>query len=153
VPRAMSAAEREAFLADVHVGVLSVAAGQGKAPMTMPVWYAYEPGGTITFFTGTGGRKARKSPLIEREGRLTFLVQQEAFPYKYVAVEGRVERTERPPAAALMLAIVRRYLPEEMAQGFVRTELGRPEEESGLVAYAVRPARWRTADFSAEQGG
>ena len=148
MPRAMGEAEREAFLADVHVGVLSVAAGAGKAPMTMPVWYAYEPGGTITFFTGTGGRRARKSPLIEREGVVTFLVQQETAPYKYVAVEGTVVGTDRPPPAALMLAIVRRYLPEETAQGFVQMELGRPPESSELVAYRVRPDRWRTSDFS-----
>jgi uncharacterized protein len=148
MPRAMGEAEREAFLADVHVGVLSVAAGVGKAPMTMPVWYAYEPGGTITFFTGTGGRRARKSPLIEREGVVTFLAQRETVPYKYVAVEGTVVGTERPPSAALMLAVVRRYLPEETAQGFVQLELGRPPEASELVAYRVRPDRWRTSDFS-----
>jgi nitroimidazol reductase NimA-like FMN-containing flavoprotein (pyridoxamine 5'-phosphate oxidase superfamily) len=152
VPRAMGEAEREAFLADVHIGVLSVAAGAGRAPMTMPVWYAYEPAGTIAFFTGTGGRRARKSPLIEREGVVTFLVQQETAPYKYVAVEGTVVGAERPPTAALMLSVVRRYLPEEMAQGFVRLELGRPPEASELVAYRVRPDRWRTADFSPEAG-
>ena len=148
----MRKAEREAFLAEAHIGVLSVGAGEGKAPLTTPVWYAYEPGGTISFFTGTGGRRARKSPLIEREGVLTFLVQQETLPYKYVAVEGTVVRTDRPPPAELMLAVVRRYLPEEMAQGFVRMELGRPEGESGLVAYSVRPDRWRTADFGEETG-
>ncbi|HVG98521.1 MAG TPA: pyridoxamine 5'-phosphate oxidase family protein [Chloroflexota bacterium] len=152
MPRAMSEAEREAFLADTHIGVVSVAAGAGRAPLTTPVWYAYEPGGTITFFTGTGGRRARKSPLIEREGVVTFLVQQETLPYKYVAVEGTVVGTERPPAAALLLAVVRRYLPEEMAQGFVRQELERPTGLSGLVAYRVRPDRWRTADFSPEAG-
>src|SRR6188768_3491717 len=134
MPRAMSEAEREAFLADTHIGVVSVAAGAGRAPLTTPVWYAYEPGGTITFFTGTGGRRARKSPLIEREGVVTFLVQQETLPYKYVAVEGTVVGTERPPAAALLLAVVRRYLPEEMAQGFVSQELERPTGSSGLVA-------------------
>ena len=92
MPRAMTEEEREAFLADVHIGVLSVGAGEGRAPMTMPVWYAYEPGGTLSFFTGTGGRRARKSPLIERAGVLTLLVQQETQPYRYVAVEGTVVR-------------------------------------------------------------
>jgi nitroimidazol reductase NimA-like FMN-containing flavoprotein (pyridoxamine 5'-phosphate oxidase superfamily) len=42
----MSQAEREEFLAGVHVGVLSVGAGEGRAPITTPVWYSYQPGGT-----------------------------------------------------------------------------------------------------------
>ena len=41
----MSQAEREEFLAGVHVGVLSVGAGEGRAPITTPVWYSYQPGG------------------------------------------------------------------------------------------------------------
>jgi len=34
----MSVAEREEFLAGVHVGVLSVAEGEGRAPLAAPVW-------------------------------------------------------------------------------------------------------------------
>ena len=40
----MTAAEREAFLADLHVGVLSIAR-EGRAPLSAPIWYDYEPGG------------------------------------------------------------------------------------------------------------
>lgn len=42
---AMSAAEREEFLADVHVGVLSAALGPGGQTLAVPVWYGYQPGG------------------------------------------------------------------------------------------------------------
>jgi len=42
---AMNAAEREQFLAGVHVGVLGVAAGEERGPLTVPVWYDYQPGG------------------------------------------------------------------------------------------------------------
>ena len=37
---AMSRAEREAFLAALHVGVISISES-GRGPLTVPIWYAY----------------------------------------------------------------------------------------------------------------
>lgn len=51
MPRVMTPDERKAFLAGVHVGVLSVAAGDERGPVTVPLWYSYEPGGTVRFQT------------------------------------------------------------------------------------------------------
>ena len=146
MPRPLTEQEREAFLADHHVATLSVASDSDRPPLTVPVWYHYQPGGNLTFFTGAQGRKARKARLIEKAGALSMSVQHEEPPYKYVTVEGTVVRTDRPPSAEQMLAIVRRYLPEEMAEGFAQAELGRADSE--LVLYTVRPDRWLTFDFS-----
>lgn len=33
--------QRQNFLADKHVGVLSVAADQGRPPASVPIWYDY----------------------------------------------------------------------------------------------------------------
>ena len=41
----MSAGEREEFLAGVHIGVLSAAAGTAGRTLAVPVWYSYQPGG------------------------------------------------------------------------------------------------------------
>lgn len=79
-------------------GVLSRAArgraqrrqGRRPAPHTTPVCYAYEPGGEVTFFTGTQGRRSRKADLVREAGRLSLTVQREDFPYGYVTVEGSV---------------------------------------------------------------
>jgi len=54
----MSRAEREEFLAGLHVGVLSVASPDGRGPLTAPVWYTYQPAGTVNVSTGRGTRKA-----------------------------------------------------------------------------------------------
>jgi len=142
----MTEKERQEFLAGPHIGVLSVAAGDDRPPHTTPIWYGYEPGGSITFFTGTQGRKSRKTGLIETAGVLSLSVQREEFPYRYVTVEGTVVGSDRPPSAEQMLAIVGRYLPEEAAQGFVEAELGHPG--SGPVLFTVRPDRWLTFDFA-----
>jgi nitroimidazol reductase NimA-like FMN-containing flavoprotein (pyridoxamine 5'-phosphate oxidase superfamily) len=149
---AMGEREREAFLAEPHVGVLSVASDDERPPLTVPVWYAYEPGGDLTFFTGTQGRKTRKARLIEQSGVVSFCVQEETFPYKSVTIEGRVIEANRTPSAEAVLAIVRRYLPEEHAQGFAAAELGRPAAESQFVLYTVRPERWLSVDFSGAGG-
>jgi uncharacterized protein len=150
MPRPMTEQERQEFLAGLHVAVLSVASDGGRPPLTVPIWYGYQPGGNISFFTGTQGQKARKTRLIQRAGVLSLSVQREEFPYRYVTVEGTVVREDRPPSAEQMLAVARRYLPEEAAQGFVEAELGHPESE--LVLFTVRPDRWLTADFSDDLG-
>ena len=57
---AMSRAEREAFLADVHVGLLGVAES-GRGPLVVPIWYAYE-NGELRFVTArtSGGFEVRE---------------------------------------------------------------------------------------------
>jgi uncharacterized protein len=149
MPRRMTEKERQEFLAEPRIGVLSVARGEDRPPHTTPVWYAYEPGGDLTFFTGTQGRNSRKAELVRKAGVLSLTVQREEFPYKYVTVEGSVIGLDSSPSAEQMLAIVGRYLPEEAAQGFVQAELAHPA--SGPLHFMVRPDRWLTFDFSDEE--
>jgi nitroimidazol reductase NimA-like FMN-containing flavoprotein (pyridoxamine 5'-phosphate oxidase superfamily) len=137
--------ERQAFLAEPRIGVLSVASDSTRPPLTIPLWYNYQPGGNVTFFTGTMGRKARKTALIQQAGVVSLCVQQGEIPYKYVTVECTVVKVDQPPAAEDMLAVVRRYLPEDAARGFVEGELQNPS--GTLVLFTLRPERWLTADF------
>ncbi len=146
MPRPMSAREREAFLAEPRVAVLSVAGEGGRPPLAAPSFYAYEPGGDVSFFTNTERRRARKAERIGATGRVSLTVQHPEPPYRYVTVEGSVVRTDRPPSADQVLAIARRYMPEAHAQGLAASELGDPE--STMVVFTVRPDRWLTADFS-----
>jgi uncharacterized protein len=140
MPERPTEQQRQDFFAEQHTAVLSVASDDGRPPLTVPVWYGYEPGGDITFFTGTMGRKARKIGLIEKAGAVSMCVQRAELPPEYVTVEGSVAGADRPPSPEQMLAVARRYLPEEQAQGFVAQELGRPDSE--LVLFTIRPERW-----------
>jgi hypothetical protein len=45
-----------------------------RPPHTTPLWYGYKPGGSITFFTGTQGRKSHKAGFIEMAGVLSLTV-------------------------------------------------------------------------------
>ena len=67
----MTKQEREAFLADVHVGVISIAE-VGRGPLTVPIWYNYEPGGELRIMTG---RESRKGNLLARAGRFSLCAQ------------------------------------------------------------------------------
>jgi nitroimidazol reductase NimA-like FMN-containing flavoprotein (pyridoxamine 5'-phosphate oxidase superfamily) len=148
MPRILTEQEAQEFLAEPHVAVLSVASDDERPPLTIPVWYHYQPGGDLTFFTGTSGRKTRKTRLIRKAGIVSLCVQREELPYRYVTVEGAVAQIDQPPTAERALAIIRRYLPEEVAQGFVAGELANPA--GTFVLFTIRPERWLSFDFGDE---
>lgn len=145
MPRPMTAPEREAFLAEPRVAVLSVAGEGGDPPLASPCFYAYA-GGEVTFFTNTERRRALKARHIAREGRVSLTVQRPEPPYRYVTVECAITAAGPPPSAEAVAAIARRYMPEEHAQGLAAAELSDPEGR--MLFYVARPERWRTADFS-----
>jgi PPOX class probable F420-dependent enzyme len=140
--KAFTDTERQEFLAAKHVGVLSVAAADGRPPASVPIWYDYTPGGNIRVNTGSGARKAK---LIERAGAVTLVAQREEPPYQYVVVEGTVIDTTKPTPLEVREAIAIRYLGEEGGREFIRSMEGQDS-----VLFTIRPDRWITADFSAD---
>lgn len=139
---AMSAAEREAFLAGPHVGILSVADDAGRAPLAMPVWYAYEPGGEITFITG---RDSRKMALVRAAGRVSLVAQEAALPYRYVSVEGPVVGFEDPARPEDRRAMAERYLGAEGGAEYLEAT---KDAADTMVLTRVRPERWYTRDYT-----
>jgi len=132
--------ERESFLAGVHVGVVGIAA-DGRAPLTVPVWYTYEPGGEIRFVTGGDSRKAA---LLEQSGRASLCAQTETAPYQYVSVEGPVT-IERGVDPDERRAIAHRYLGPELGDAYYdATEA----EAADNVTVRLTPERWLTVDYS-----
>jgi nitroimidazol reductase NimA-like FMN-containing flavoprotein (pyridoxamine 5'-phosphate oxidase superfamily) len=93
----MTKEQRGAFLADVHVAVISVAE-DGHGPLAVPIWYSYEPGGEVRIVTG---RASRKGKLLERAGRFSLCVQSERAPYRYVSVEGLSSRSSHQTLSAI----------------------------------------------------
>ena len=136
---AMSAAEREEFLAGVRVGVLSAATGTGGRTLAVPVWYSYQPGGLVTVLTG---RRSRKAAAMRAAGRFGLCVQDASPPYRYVSVEGPVVSEEQLDPAE-RLAMARRYLG---AEGGARYVADNPDPERQNVAFRMRPERWLSQD-------
>lgn len=138
----MTVAEREAFLTDVRVGMVSVNDEEGRGPLTVPIWYAYESG-LVSFVTG---RRSRKSRLIERAGRISLAVQQETPPYRYVSVEGPVVAVE-PVDVDELSRLRERYLGAEAAR---RARERSPESNPSEVMVRMRPERWRSEDYTSD---
>ncbi len=131
---------RELFLAEPHVAALSVSAGHGRGPLTVPIWYQYAPGGEAWVLTEAKSQKAR---LIEAAGRFTLMVERVMPTVRYVSVEGPVTRTV-PGTDELLQEIAARYLPPDEVPAYIEfaeAELGEQ------VAIYLRPERWLTADL------
>ncbi|MFT3854402.1 MAG: pyridoxamine 5'-phosphate oxidase family protein [Ilumatobacteraceae bacterium] len=131
----MTPEEREAFLADVHVGILAIDE-PGRGPMALPIWYQFEDGRVLIGMNGTSA----KTRLLRAAGRATMTVQTEEPPYKYVSVEGpvMVERTQRDD-----LQMATRYLGPQLGQWYADNN---PSTEDSVVA-VLTPEHWRTHDF------
>jgi PPOX class probable F420-dependent enzyme len=134
----MTRAEREGFLAEVRVGILSIPEA-GRGPLTAPVWYGYEPGGDLWFVTGRDSRKGR---LLHKDIRVSLCVQAEQPPYSYVSVEGPVCAMVRADVERDVRPLAHRYLGRELGDQFVETEAG----GDGVVV-RIRPERWLSVDY------
>lgn len=136
----LSSEQRQQFLAQPHVAALSVAAGASRGPLTVPIWYQYEPGGEAWVLTPTASRKVR---LIEVAGRFTLMVDRLQPTVRYVSVEGPVVRTV-PMTDDLLWEITSRYLPAESVEPYV--EFAKAEHGDQVVIY-MQPELWLSADL------
>jgi Pyridoxamine 5'-phosphate oxidase len=135
----MTRSEREAFLAGLHVGIVSIER-TGQPPLTVPIWYDFDPAIGIWLITGKDSEKGRA---LAAARRFALCAQTETPPlYQYVSVEGpvisvrpaRLEEDRRPMA--------RRYFGRELGDLYVESS----EDENSLV-FTMRPERWRTVDY------
>jgi nitroimidazol reductase NimA-like FMN-containing flavoprotein (pyridoxamine 5'-phosphate oxidase superfamily) len=137
---AMTRAEREAFLAETRVAIISMA-DEGRGPLTIPVWFQYEPGGVVRFVTGGTSRKAR---LIRTAGRLSLCVQSETPPYKYVSIEGPAT-IGTPEHERDVRQMAFRYLGEQLGEWYLQATAA---EHTDTILVSVTPERWLTVDYS-----
>ena len=134
----MNHEEREYYLADRHVGVLSVAR-IGKAPLVLPIWYDYEPGGELWVMTP---RDSAKHKLLERENRFSLCVQTDSWPYRYVSVSGPVTSIE-PRDETTVRSLVERYIPTSKVERFLEVIA-----DVDYLIIRMRPEQWATSDVS-----
>lgn len=134
----MSSTEREQYLTDVHVGVVAVER-PGRAPLAVPIWYGYQPGGDVLLWTEADSLKHK---LIRDAGRFSLTVQDEQPPYRYVSAEGDVTGIGAAEDAEVR-ALAVRYLGEEAGNQFTDQNL-----TSTSLVIRMRPQRWLSTDYS-----
>ncbi len=134
----MSSSERESFLSGVHVGIISIPRAT-KGPLTVPIWYDYQPGGEVWVITNTDSIKGK---LLARADRISLCAQTEAAPYQYVSVEGPF--TTRPSTKDELLGMAIRYLGEEQGRAYAA---GSGDGENSIVV-SMNPQTWYTVDYN-----
>ncbi len=133
----MTVEEREAYLAGLHVGVMSVERADGP-PLAVPIWYGYESGGeVVTVMDG----ESLKYRLLTAAGRFSLCAQDEGLPYKYVTVEGPISSTSDGSIDDIR-ALAHRYLGDELGESYTESS---SSERSRRVT--MRPDRWFTVDY------
>lgn len=145
MPDRMTVAEREAFLTDVRVGVVTVASDRpDRAPISSPVWYDYTPGVGVTIMMNA---QSRKGVALEKAQRFVLVVQSETLPYRYVTVEGPLSEVRRPDTEKDLLPLAVRYLGEEGGRAYAKGWEEAGAADTDLV-YVMKPTHWNTADFT-----
>ena len=133
----MAAADREAFLAEPHIGVLTIARADGQPPLASPIWYELADG-VVTINVGRGSEKAR---LATAAGAASLTVQTEQLPYRFVTVGGAL--SVGPADEDTRRRIATRYLPAGTVDGYLATG-----DVADMVTLRLTPATWHSNDFS-----
>jgi hypothetical protein len=136
----MTSEDREKYLADLHVGVIAVER-PGRAPLSVPIWYGYEPGGEVLLWTESSSLKHR---LLRDAGRFSITAQDEKPPYKYVTAEGEITSIG-PATDADVRPLAIRYLGEQAGNEFTDQNL-----TATSIVIRMRPQRWLSVDYSTD---
>jgi hypothetical protein len=144
-PLTMTRPEREAFLAGLHVGVISIELA-GSAPITVPIWYDYTPEAGVWIITDAGSEKGRA---LRAAGHFSLCAQSEEPPaYQYVSVSGPIVETRPADREKDTRPMAQRYFGEAMGSAYVDGQ-----EPGASLVFVMRPERWRTVDYRKLGGG
>lgn len=136
----MTKDEREAFLADLHVGVIAVERREGP-PLAVPIWYDYVPGGDLWVLTSKDSVKGR---LLQKAERFSLCAQVEEAPmYRYVSVEGPVVEIVEADREDDSRPMAHRYFGAELGDQYI----GASDAESPSMKFVMRPERWWSVDY------
>ena len=141
----MTRSDCESFLADLHVGILSVPdPDPSRSALAVPIWYSYAPGGTVDVVTSPASAKA---VALAAAGRFSLVAQQEALPYRYVSVEGPIVASDPVDLEADLRPLAVRYLGDETGNAYAD---GWFALEPDAVVFRMRPQRWLSYDATGE---
>ena len=139
----MTRAERDAFLADLHVGIISIEQADAS-PICVPIWYDYEPDMGVWILTA---EKSVKGVALRAAGRFSLCAQEETPPnYRYVSVEGPVTEVRPADREKDSRPMAHRYFGQKLGDLYVESSGGDGEQDVNLV-FTMRPERWRTVDY------
>lgn len=138
----MTIEERQSFLSLPLIAVISIPHAE-RGPLTVPVWYRYEPGGDVCVWTS---RKTRKAQLLSESQHISICIMDPKPPYKYISIEGtfsiepvQFERDVRPMAL--------HYYGPDRGERYLKT-IGGADGVKNDILVRIHPEHWLTADYS-----
>jgi PPOX class probable F420-dependent enzyme len=139
MPQEMTADQRRAFLNDgTRTAILATVRADGR-PHAAPVWYALD-GDDVLINTGEDTVKGRA---VQRDPRVTVVVDDPTPPYAFVMIEGVAEISrDHDEIQRGSTTIGRRYLDTESADAWVLHYATSP----GKVLVRVRPTNLVAVD-------
>lgn len=137
---ALTASEKQEFFARPHVAAFAVAE-PGRGPLTVPVWYDYEPGGKPWI---TIAPDSRKATALATAGRFSLMVDTVEPRTMYVSVEGPVAESRRSTDAEIR-AMAARYLAGAELDKYLEFAFGQLGEHLTVV---LEPEHWLGADLT-----
>ena len=143
MPLTMSPAAREEFLAQTHIGIISVVSPEpDRSTVTVPIWYGYDPSVGVSILTATASRKARA---LATAGRFALVAQTEQPPWKYVSVEGPVVDIRPCDYERDLLSISVRYMGTEIGEAYASSLRHANDDHT---VYVMRPEHWHSEDHT-----
>ncbi|MDW3212809.1 MAG: PPOX class F420-dependent oxidoreductase [Ilumatobacteraceae bacterium] len=136
---AMTEAELDEFLAEPHLARLSTIDPDGT-PHTLPIWYEWRDG-EVRVSTQSVQRKVKN---VERDPRVTILIDSASMPYRGVMISG--EATVDPTdAAERRVSIFERYIGDHDAAAAYAAGMA---DKWDPVLIRIRPTRIISFDYS-----
>ena len=134
----MSKFEREAFLSEVHLGVIGIDE-VNHSPRVVPLWYDFDPIIGVTIIVK---ERSRKLKLLTIANRFSLCVQKATIPYKHVSVQGPIIENRSCNDAIDLPKMVHRYMGNIAGEKYLQERS--PERSVILV---MRPEKWITANY------
>ncbi|HEY6395263.1 MAG TPA: TIGR03618 family F420-dependent PPOX class oxidoreductase [Candidatus Binataceae bacterium] len=135
----MKKREIDQLLREPNISVVAVTAPDG-APHAVPTWYEYR-GGEVVFHTGADSFKYK---CLQKDPRVTLVVDTRNAPYKAVVLKGRATMEEKTDDARLKRMAVA-YLGQKMGHAYAKGNLG-----AKVVVVKFRPDRVISWDYGNE---
>src|SRR5687767_11059816 len=116
------------FLAGVHIGIISVS-DEGRGPLSVSTWYAYDGGGNLRIMTG---RESQKGQLLARAGRFSRCVQTGNSAVQVRQRRGAIVSSEARIVERDLRPLARRYLGKKMGDHYVEETRNLPTHSDNL---------------------
>lgn len=141
--------ELERFLRNRRVAVLAITRGEGRPPLTSPIWYEYDG----TRFRVQVEDTSAKAKVVGRQGRApcSLTIQSEVPPYRYAIAYGTATLGAAGDAD-LRRSVARRYFGRMVGDMYVAQEEQRGMTADKLRVIEIVPERFVTHDFGPEAG-